>query len=106
MTSLSEARKRDFINQLLLAMENQTVVLTDAGFDPTTKIAGLKLKSDDADNAEVKQQESMATSKDATQLAQNSLNAAYAEASATVELMTGLLGKNHNLIKEIRKMRK
>ncbi len=106
MGNLSDPRKRDFIDQVLLAMENQTVVLTDAGFDPTTKIAGLKLKADDADNAEVKQQESMASAKHATQLAQDSLSAAYAEASATVELITGLLGKDHNLVKEIRKMRK
>ncbi len=98
MGKLSEARKRDFINQLLLAMENQTIVLTDAGFDPTNKIAGLKLKSDCADAAEVKQQASMASAKDATKLAQESLDAAYAEASTTVELMTGLLGKNHNLL--------
>ncbi len=106
MGNLSEARKRDFINQLLLAMENQTTVLIDTGFDPTTKIAGLRLKSDGADASEVKQQEAMASAKDATKLAQESLDVAYTEASATVELMTGLLGKEHNLIKEIRKMRK
>ena len=106
MGNLSEARKRDFINQLLLAMENKTVLLTDSGFDPTNKIAGLKLKSEAADAAEVKQQEAMASAKDATKLAQDSLEAAYAEASATVELLTGLLGKDHNLVLEIRKMRK
>ena len=66
MGNLSEARKRDFINQLLLTMENQTTVLTDSGFDPTNKIAGLKLKSDAADAAEAKQQEAMASAKDAT----------------------------------------
>ncbi len=106
MSTLSDARKRDFIIQLLLVMENKASELTAVGYDPATKIAGLKLKSDTAEADEVKQQEAMAAAKDATKLAQNSLNEAYKEASATVELMTGLLGKDNNLIQEIRKMRK
>ncbi|WP_423127013.1 hypothetical protein [Gaoshiqia sp. Z1-71] len=38
--------------------------------------------------------------------ARRTLNLAYSHASNAVELITGLLGKNHNLVKEIRKMRK
>ena len=44
--------------------------------------------------------------KNATKLAQETLDAAYTDGSATVDLITGLLGKNDNLVLEIKKLRK
>ena len=106
MATMSEARKRDFVIQLILTLENQSEELSEAGYDPAKKLADLKQKSETAKEKEAKQQEAMAASKDATLEAQSSLADAYKEASATVDLLSGILGKDHNLVKEIRKMRK
>lgn len=106
MSTLSEARKRDFISQLILTMENRAAEFTAAGYDPTAKLEELKQKSANAEEAEVAQQKAKAAAKDSTVVAKASLKEAYTSASDAVELMAGLLGKNHNLIKEIRKMRK
>ena len=48
----------------------------------------------------------MAAAKDATKLAIDTLKEAYDNGSATVDLITGLLGKKNNLVLEIKKLRK
>ncbi len=106
MTSLNESKKRDFVNQLIVLIEQNAQLLTDAGFDPAAKVAQLKQQAQEADAAEAKQQEAKAAAKDATNLANQTLNVAYKDASATVDLITGLLGKSNNLVLEIKKMRK
>ncbi len=106
MTTLSESRKRDFISQLILLMESKADEFTQAGYDPTNKIEELKGLSDEAQADEAEQQQIQALAKDATQKAQTSLKTAYKEASNMVDLIAGLLGKDHNLVAEIRQMRK
>ncbi|RKD92128.1 hypothetical protein [Mangrovibacterium diazotrophicum] len=104
--SLNESKKRDFVTQLIVVLEQNTQLLTDKGFDPTAKITQLKSEVQAADTAEGKQIEAMAAAKDATQLANDTLDVAYSDGSATVDLITGLLGKNDNLVLEIKKLRK
>lgn len=106
MAGLTEAKKRDFINQLVLMVTQNKQALIDKGFDPTTRIDELKVKSKDADAAEVKQQKAMASYKDATKQAQDTLDAAYTDASGLVDVLSGMLGKKDNLVLEIKKMRK
>ncbi len=104
--SLNESKKRDFVSQLIVILEQNTQSLTEKGFDPTNKITQLKTELTAADEAEGKQAEAMAAAKDATILANSTLDTAYTDGSATVDLVTGLLGKNDNLVLEIKKMRK
>jgi hypothetical protein len=104
--SLNESKKRDFVTQLIVIMEQNAQSLSDKGFDPANKIAQLKEEMTAADEAEGKQVEAMAAAKNATQVANDTLDAAYTDGSATVDLMTGLLGKNDNLVLEIKKLRK
>jgi len=104
--SLTESRKRDFVTQLIVIMEQNAQSLSDKGFDPTAKIEVLKQEMTAADEAEGKQVEAMAAAKNATNVAQNTLDAAYTDGSATVDLIAGLLGKNDNLVIEIKKLRK
>ena len=104
--SLNDSKKRDFVSQLVVILEQNTQLLTDKGFDPTAKIDQLKVEMTAADDAEGKQLEAMAAAKDATQLANETLDVAYTDGSATVDLITGLLGKNDNLVLEIKKLRK
>ncbi len=104
--SLNESKRRDFVSQLIVIMEQNAQLLSDKGFDPVAKITQLKDELTTADNAEGKQAEAMAAAKDATQLANDTLGVAYTDGSATVDLITGLLGKNDNLVLEIKKLRK
>ena len=106
MAGLNDATKRDFITQLSVIIEQNAQLLTDKGFDPAAKIGQLKKELLVADEAEGKQTEAKAAAKDATRVAQDTLNVAYTNASATVDLISGLLGKNDNLLLEIKKLRK
>ncbi|MGF7137951.1 hypothetical protein [Roseimarinus sediminis] len=105
MVNLNDAGKRDFINQIKKILEENAEPISQAGFDPLPKIEALSSKAAAVEAAEVKQQQAQAAAKDATKLARNTLSEAYKEASETVSLLEGLLGKDHNLIKEIKKMR-
>lgn len=104
--SLTESKKRDFVMQLTVIMQQNAQLLADKGFDPATKIAQLDQEMLAAEEAEGKQVEAMAAAKDATQVSQDTLDVAYTDGSATVDLITGLLGKNDNLVLEIKKLRK
>lgn len=104
--SLTESKKRDFVNQLITIMEQNAQLLTDKGFDPAAKIDQLKQEIETAEVAEAKQADAAAAAKDATKLAQDTLDVAYTDGSATVDLIAGLLGKNDNLVIEIKKLRK
>lgn len=106
MAGMNEAKKRDFVSQLIVILQQNTQLLTDKGFDPTAKITQLQTLLADADDAEGKQLEAAAAAKDATQLANETLDSVYTDGSATVELITGLLGKKDNLVLEIKKLRK
>ena len=106
MATINENAKRDFITQLIVLMEQNARLLAEQGFDPAPKVATLKQLKTEAEADEASQQEAMSRAKDATAKSKQSLDAAYKAASDAVELMAGLLGKNSNLILEIRKMRK
>jgi hypothetical protein len=106
MSGLTESKKRDFITQLIVIIEQNAELLTARGYDPTVKLAQLKAEKASVDQTEASQREAMAAAKTATQLALDTLNMAYTDASATVDLISGLLGKNDNLLIEIRKLRK
>ncbi len=104
--SLNESKKRDFVSQLIVIMEHNAELLTSKGYDPTNKIGELKEELAEADEAEAEQAQAMAAAKDATVVANNTLDVAYTDGSATVDLISGLLGKTDNLVNEIRKLRK
>ena len=104
--SLTESKKRDFITQLIVIMDQNSELLAAKGYDPIVKINQLKAEIASTDQAEGRQREAMAAAKDATQAALDALNVAYTDASAAVDLISGLLGKNDNLLLEIKKLRK
>lgn len=105
MGNLNDSKKRDFVSQLIVLLEQNTQLLTDKGFDPAAKIDLLKQEMTTAEEAEARQAEAMAAAKNATKLAQDTLDVAYTDGSATVDLITGLLGKKDNLVLEIKKLR-
>jgi hypothetical protein len=106
MTSLTESKKRDFITQLIVIIEQNAPLLTNKGFDPTGKLSQLRAEKASADLTEAGQREAIVAAKNATKAAVEALDTAYTDASATVDLISGLLGKNDNLLLEIKKLRK
>jgi hypothetical protein len=106
MPYLTEAQKRDFISQMAVLTEESSDLIREQGFDPADRIKVLKETLQEARNAEGEQVEAAVRLKDATKKSQEKLTIAYDVASKTVDLFVGLLGKDHSLIKEIRKIRK
>ena len=104
--SLNESKKRDFISLFIQILEQNGELLAEKGYNPTNKIAQLKEEIAITDQAEAHQALAMADAKNATKAATNALNVAYTDASATVDLVSGLLGKDDNLLIEIKKLRK
>ena len=103
---MNESDKRDFISQIISLVEERKSILTEKGFDPTTKLDELKIKNLESDNAEIVQQEAAAKAKEATTNANLKLDEAYKEASNIADLISGLLGKENELVKKMRKFRK
>jgi multidrug efflux pump subunit AcrA (membrane-fusion protein) len=103
--SLTDAEKRDFVAQMIDLLQQSNETLAGKGFDPSAKIETLTNLSRQAETAEASQQQAMADAKKATVEAQKNLEAAYKEASASVELVTGLLGKDNELVSQLRKIR-
>lgn len=106
MTSLNESKKRDFIAMLIVIMEQNAELLAEKGYNPTNIIAQLKEELTITDQKEAQQKAAMAAAKNATREATEALDITYKHASATVDLISGLLGKDDNLLKEIKKLRK
>lgn len=102
---MNEAKKRDFVSQMISLVEEETAVLTEKGFDLTTKIEDLKTKKTGADKAETAQQDAAAKAKEATSHSNLKLDEAYKEASNVADLLSGLLGKENELVKKMRKFR-
>lgn len=103
---MTESKKRDFISQMIELILNNQGRLTEAGFDPSTKLETLQTKSGTAKADEAKQQEAKAALKEATATSVASLKDAYSLASNFADLISGLYGKDDPMVQEIRKMRK
>ena len=106
MSGITESKKRDFITQLTTIIADNSQLLTDKGFDPASKVTVLKDQDKLVDGSEAAEKKAYAAAKDATAASNAALDVAYNHASDTVDLMAGLLGKKHNLVLEIRKLRK
>ena len=106
MSGLNDSKKRDFVTRFTVILEQNSELLADKGFDPTNKIAQLKEEIAITEQAEGHQSAAMAAAKNATKIALEALNVAYKDASATVDIVSGFLGKDDNLLIEIKKLRK
>ena len=106
MTFSKESQKRDFVAQIIVLMEQSSSTLSEAGFDPTARIAQLKSELLATEEAEAKQKEIQAASLDATKLTNATLKQAYEDASASISLIEGILGKDNSLVHKLRQLRK
>lgn len=106
MSTLNEKESRDFISQVIVIVGQNSGALADAGYDPTNRSEQLKTKLQTADEAEGEQQKAQAVALEATKRANTTLKEAYDDASAMVNLIEGLLGKDNGLVHKLRQLRK
>ena len=106
MGTLNEKESRDFVSQVIVIVNQNASLLTDAGFDPSSRSGELETKLQTADDAEGAQNKVQAAALDATKLANSTLKLAYNDASAFVNLIEGLLGKDNSLVHKLRQLRK
>ncbi len=102
---MKDSTKRDFVNQIIKLVEDENDHLSEQGFTSDGKLTSLKEKKMVCEDAEMKQQAAMAKSKEATEEAKLSLNDAYKEASNMADAIAGLLGKQNEIVKKMRKFR-
>lgn len=105
MTTLNEKERRDFVEFIISTVESEAAVLNAAGYDSSPRVELLKGKSTAAKDAEVAQQKAQAASLEATKVSQQALKDAYDDASAFVNLIEGLLGKDNTLVHKLRQFR-
>lgn len=67
----------NFVSQVIVMVNKNASMLTDAGFDPSTRSADLKTKRHTADDTEGEQQKAQAIALDATKHANATLKMAY-----------------------------
>ena len=102
---MKEAQKRDFINLMLQLVDEEKSNLETAGFMSDAKRAALDEKKKACDVAEMAQQQAAAKAKEATAAANLSLDEAYREASNLADAISGILGKESEIVKKMRKFR-
>lgn len=105
MGNLTESEKRDFITRMLEILTNNRALLTEKGFNAEPREAELTEQYETAQSAETAQGQAERAVKEATKVSQQTLTVAYKNASATVDLVVGLLGKDHELSQQLRKLR-
>lgn len=104
--TMKDSEKRDFVNQMIQLTNEEKDNLIAGGFTPDVKLTSLTEKKIASDKDEIKQQEAAAASKKATAQARKTLDEAYIEASDLADLISGVLGKNSEIVKRMRKFRK
>ena len=102
----TEEERRDFARQMVNLLKTNAEELTSLGYDPAGKIEELSKLHETAEQDEAAQRNAEAAYRTATKTSQQSTEAAYKGASATVDLVVGLVGKDHELAKAMRSMRK
>ncbi|MEK6794461.1 MAG: hypothetical protein AABZ39_06775 [Spirochaetota bacterium] len=106
MKSLNETGKREFAMRILNVLTTNDAVVKAAGVDATGKAQALKALTDEAFAAENAQIRIEADCRNATARSRNSAQAAYAAASGVVALIAGSIGRDDQLSRELRSLRK
>jgi hypothetical protein len=105
MPRMTEEARRDFTRQVVEIMDNHGADLLAAGYDPANRKAELTTKAEAANAREADQVTARVAHQTATAASQEATTDAYKLASDTIEIMVGLLGKDHALSRTLRKLR-
>ncbi|MEK6795721.1 MAG: hypothetical protein AABZ39_13150 [Spirochaetota bacterium] len=105
MASLTETSKRDFAKRILEVLKSSGENLKPAGVDASVKAAKLETLVTEAFAAEDGQIKTRAESQKISARSRETVESAYAEASAVVELIVGSLGKKDPLSRRLKSLR-
>ncbi len=103
---MKDSEKRDFSKQIKEFLTGNKEALATAGFDCTAHLADITAHETEHYAAEEAQRVAMATMKQSTARSNETLHSLYTKASSMVEVASALLGRNHELVQELRKLRK
>jgi len=103
---MKESEKRDFINQMIELVNEESENLAREGFTTEAKLSALQEKKAMCDQAEIQQQEAAARARETTSEANRTLDEAYKAASNMAEAIAGILGKESEIVKKMRRFRK
>lgn len=106
MPTLRKSIQRDFIKQLIIVANNYVPQLAEEGVALDERIQDLKDNYDAAELAQAEQTDAFAAAKAASRKSSETLEEAYTRGSELVSLLTGFLGKNDTVIKELNRIRK
>jgi hypothetical protein len=102
---MTESKKRDFITQMIELLSTEKDTLSAKGYTADAKINELTESKKACDKTELQQQQAHAAAKEATIMANDTLNTAYKAASDAADIISGILGKDSELVKKMRKFR-
>jgi phage-related tail fiber protein len=105
MSTLTHAQKLAFAREIAEVLANNSTELTAKGYDPTTKIADLGTQSVSAEKAEANQAQAQAAAKQATIDSNATMDTVYNNASGSVDIVGGILGKDDPIVQKLRKIR-
>ena len=101
----TETQRRAFTRSILEILRDHENELNDAGFNTQTRITQLEQLTQEAEDKEAAQVAAREAHLQATAASRSATKTVYGAASATVELIVGLLGKEHKLVKAIKNLR-
>lgn len=106
MAYLNKAEKRIFAADTLEIIRNNSDLISQQGFKPDSLITELEHLFEEAKAAEARQLEAKVNLRNATIHSQNSLNNVYTKASSAIDIASGVLGKKHSLVRQLKKLRR
>ena len=105
MAKLTEADQRAFSHQVLEILKKNSARLSAAGFETSGRVVAVEAKTHTADIDEAGQTQAKEALLRATATSTTSTTEAYDLASASVNLIEGILGKDDPLVKVLRGLR-
>ena len=106
MAYLNKAEKRIFAADTLEIIRNNSDLISQQGFKPDSLITELEQLFEEAKAAEARQLEAKVNLRNATIHSQKSLNNVYTKASSAIDIVSGVLGKKHSLVHQLKKLRR
>ncbi len=106
MATLSKSKQHDFINQLIVVLEDNQHLLIEKGFDPGEKLRILKEKREEMQKSEGEFMQSQIAVRENARKSKKARRDAYTNASSLLDIMSGTLGKKNPLVQEIKNIRK
>lgn len=103
---MKESEKRDYVAKIIKLVEQEKEALTNEGFTPDGKLTALVEKRAICDQAEADQQAAAVAAKNATKYANETLEDSFKSAVNLADAISGVLGKDNEIVKTMRKYRK